>query len=63
MDLKSEKNILQILKDADCSDEFMEEFLKLREQGDKRILMQLLYKHKSGLLDCLHASQKKNRLP
>lgn len=59
MDLKKDKDILQNLKDAACSDEFIEEFFKIREQGNNRMLVQLLYKHKSQLLESLHNFQKK----
>ena len=59
MDLKNDKDILQILKDADCSDELIAKFFKIRELGLNIQLIQLLYKHKSQLLDSLHASQKK----
>ncbi len=59
MDLKNDKDILQNLKDADCSSEFMEEFFKIKEFGPSKKLVQLLYKHKFSLLDSLHDSQKK----
>ena len=59
MDLKNDKDILQNLKDADCSDEFIEEFFKMKEFASTKQLVQLLYKHKLKLLDCLHDSQKK----
>lgn len=59
MDLKNDKDILQNLKDADCSNEFIEKFFKIREHGNNKMLVQLLYKHKSRLLDCLYDSQKK----
>ena len=60
MDLKNYKDILQNLKDAACSDEFIEEFFRIREHGNYKMLVQLLYKHKSQLLEALHDSQKKN---
>lgn len=59
MDLKNDKDILQNLKDADCSNELIKEFFKIKESGLNRQLIRLLYKHKAQLLDCLHASQKK----
>ena len=59
MYLKNDKDLLQNLKDADCSNEFIEEFFRVREHGNDKMLVQLLYKHKSQLLDCLHDSQKK----
>ncbi len=59
MDLKNDKDILQNLKEADCSNEFIEEFFRIREHGNDKMLVQLLYKHKSQLLEALHDSQKK----
>ena len=59
MDLKNDKDILQNLKEADCSDEFIEEFFRVRKHGNDKMLVQLLYKHKSQLLEALHDSQKK----
>lgn len=59
MDLKNDKDILQNLKDAECSDEFIEEFFKIKAAGLNKQLIQHLYKHKSRLLESLHDSQKK----
>ncbi len=59
MDLKNDNDILQNLKDADCSNEFIEEFFRVKKQGNNTILVRLLYKHKSQLLDSLHDSQRK----
>ena len=59
MGIKKDKDILQNLKDADCSNAFIEEFFKIKKSGKSKELIQLLYKHKSHLLDCLHDFQKK----
>lgn len=59
MDLKNDNDIMQNLKDAYCSDEFIKEFFKLKEYGNSKLLVQLLYKHRDKLLDGLHDFQKK----
>ena len=59
MDLKNDDAIMQNLKDAACSSDFIEKFFKLKANGNKKTLVQLLYKHKSELLDNLHSFQKK----
>ncbi len=59
MDLSKNENLIQNLRDADCSAEFIKEFLKIKNSGTTKQLLQLLYKHKSGLLENLHCVQKK----
>ena len=58
MDLKNNSDILQNLKDSGCTREFIEEFFRLKELGSERLILQLLYKHKKQLLDCLHKAQR-----
>ena len=57
--MENDKDILQNLKDSDCSDEFIEEFFRIKKAGISKQLIQLLYKHKCKLLERLHNSQKK----
>ena len=57
--IDNEDKILQNLKDAGCTDEFVEEFFEIRKRGDMKALIQLLYKHKTQLLNSLHDFQKK----
>ena len=59
MDLSRNENLIQNLRDADCSDKFIEEFFNMKNSGNTKQLLQLLYKHKSGLLEKLHNSQRK----
>lgn len=59
MNLKNDEDILQNLKDADCSSEFIEEFFKLKKYGHSKLLVQLLFKHKNYLLENLHKAQRK----
>ena len=57
--IDNEDKILQNLKDAGCTNEFVEEFFEIRKHGDTKALVQLLYKHKTQLLSSLHDFQKK----
>ena len=59
MDLQNDDAIMQNLKDAACSADFIEKFFKLKANGNTKSLVQLLYKHKAELLNNLHGFQKK----
>ncbi len=59
MDLNNDKDILQNLKDAACSEELIKEFFSLKTSGNDKLIMQLLYQHKTRLLKNLHYYQKK----
>ena len=47
------------LLDAGCSQDFIEQFLKLVEQGEREAQFALLAKHRALLLDHIHENQKK----
>ncbi len=58
MDLKKDRDIIQTLKLADCTNEFIAKFFEIKQLGNSRQLVRLLYNHKKQLLDKLHKAQK-----
>lgn len=58
MDLENNSEILQNLKDAGCSSRFIEDFFKLKLNGSSKMLIRMLNKHKTALLEHLHRTQK-----
>ena len=54
----NKNNILQNLKDADCSSDLIVKFLKLEENGRLSEQLRLLSRHRKFLLDKLHINQK-----
>lgn len=55
----SEIQIVQNLKDAGCTDDFIQTFMGDLEQGKTAEGMKLLRKHRRFLLDSTHEWQKK----
>ncbi|MDO5426216.1 MAG: hypothetical protein Q4F41_21190 [Eubacteriales bacterium] len=55
----SETQIVQNLKDAGCTDEFIQAFLTIPEQKKVTDGMKLLQKHRRFLLDNTHEWEKK----
>lgn len=53
------KAMLQNLKDAGCSEEFIETFLQAWERGATKEQLRLLSVWRCRLLDCVHTEQKK----
>ncbi len=51
--------ILQNLKDAGCSDETVDAFMTLQEEGDYKEQIKLLSDHRKHLLDKLHRNQRR----
>lgn len=47
---QSEKNILQNLKDANCDEHTIKQFVEALQSGKKNQGMQLLQNHRRGLL-------------
>lgn len=56
---KSNMNLIDILKDAGCSEELKKQLIALQENGQTDEFLRLLAKHKTNLLTDLHASQKR----
>ncbi len=56
---RSEIQIVQNLKDAGCTDDFIQAFMADLEQGKAADGMKLLRKHRGFLLDNTHEWQKK----
>ncbi|MBS6603442.1 MAG: hypothetical protein KH301_06785 [Brachyspira sp.] len=52
-------DILQNLKDAGCDSTITDRVIVLLNSGDKVAALNLLAKHRTGLLDLLHENQKK----
>lgn len=60
MNLGNRKEIVQNLKDAGCSDEFIDEFFNISKKNkSEKSVIKLLYNYKKFLLKDLHDSQKK----
>lgn len=60
MNLGNRKEIVQNLKDAGCSDEFIDEFFNISKKNkSEKSVIKLLYNYKKFLLKGLHDSQKK----
>lgn len=60
MNLGNRKEIVQNLKDAGCSDEFIDEFFNISKKNkSEKPVIKLLYNYKKFLLKDLHDSQKK----
>ncbi|CZQ90765.1 hypothetical protein [Trichococcus ilyis] len=57
MDIREEMLITN-LKDAGCTDETIAAFLQYRQTNESAKQMDLLKKHRSGLLDKIHEDQK-----
>ena len=51
--------VKQNLRDAGCSDEFIVTFMRLWESGTSEEQLRLLSRQRRGLLDALHAEQRK----
>lgn len=60
MNSGNSQEVLQNLKDAGCSDQFIDEFFRLIKQNEsKKSIIKSLYKYKEVLLKSLHDYQKK----
>lgn len=57
--MRSESQIVQNLKDAGCTDDFIQAFMENLEQGRMADGEKLLRKHRRFLLDNTHEWQKK----
>lgn len=56
---RSETQIVQNLKDAGCTNDFIQAFMASLEQGKASDGVKLLQKHRRFLLDSTHEWQKK----
>lgn len=56
---KQEQDVVSNLVDAGCDNELIDQFIDLLKNGKKEAGLSLLTKHRSFLLDCYHADQKK----
>ncbi len=56
--LNDKNNIISNLKDADCTQDTIEQVLTMEESGNIKGLLKILYKHKKNLLDSLHKKNK-----
>lgn len=52
-------DILQNLKDAGCDSTIIDRIIILLDSDDKASVLNLLVKHRIGILDLLHKEQKK----
>lgn len=55
----STRAVLQNLKDAGCSRETVEQFMRLEEEGRTEEQIMLLSRHRSKLLDRIHKEEKR----
>lgn len=55
----SNDDILQNLKDAGCDSAITDRVIVFLNSGDKSAALNLLAKHRTGLLNLLHENQKK----
>ena len=53
------QSLLQSLKDAGCDQKTVEEFLSLRQAGNKAKQLKLLAVHRKQLLDKVHQEEKR----
>lgn len=58
MSNKSEKEIIENLKDSGCSQKLIGKFLELYNKRDKTLMIELLVKYRKELLEKLHKSQR-----
>lgn len=58
MSNKSEKEIIENLKDSGCSQKLIDKFLELYNKRDKVLMIELLVKYRKELLEKLHKSQR-----
>lgn len=56
--LNDKNNIISNLKDADCTQDTIEQVLTMEESGNIKGLLKILHKHKKNLLDSLHKKNK-----
>lgn len=55
----SREDLIQNLRDADCSEEVIQVFLKGLDEGKLPESLRMLAKHRGALLDVVHAEEKK----
>lgn len=53
------ENILQNLKDAGCTPEFVKAFMELVEEGRRDAQLKMLFDHRQRLLDRIHENQRR----
>lgn len=56
---RQERSVVTNLEDAGCDSELIKQFMDLLKTGKKEAGLSLLTKHRSFLLDCYHADQKR----
>lgn len=54
----SEKDVIQNLADAGSDADLIEKFMAYYRQGDEKMELHILEKHRSCILDNLHKAQK-----
>ena len=54
----SEQDVMKNLADAGSDDDLIEKFMAYYRQGDRKMELSLLEKHRSCILDNLHNAQK-----
>lgn len=59
MNLMKQETIVQNLKDAGCTDDFVARFLQMMKRGSTAEQLRLLSSQRSLLLEQLHIEQKK----